>query len=916
VSSGKRKARWVVTAAVLLISALGGMYFAATLAPERLRREVERQVEQATGAPCQVASLRVSPGLPVEVEGRRLSLWNGALTVERASARVSLASALWGRVHLSLLEIDGATLAIRGGRKPSSARSEASRQARSEAKPSEDQTGGPSEDRAGWELGSGDLADAIRDWAGAVLGAAVLADTLRVRNGRVEVYGQRGEDPLRFALEDIHGQIAHSHLRGDSSLVAQSRIRAAGVYRGFIEWEGWRGASDDELRVNVSATELDLAWLASGAAPGAGRPRGWLSGVADYEATGPGTGELALDAVARDFAWAVADEKPVLAAPRIAARARAALRPTGLAVHGARIEIGPLDVSVAAALARPFGLASGLRLRVGLAGASVDELRELLTAMPAFWVDDAREVLEALGGGRVVQATAHVEGPLRDWTRAADPERAGLPRGLALAARLEDLRIQLDDDDAIERVSFQASWKGDRLELHDVRGEREGRALPRLDLELDGVSHLLASDLDDRVPASDDVLLPGLPLLLSLFEPEPESDFVPPHVEVRLQRLEHPALLWPMESVEVGFDGRGGVLVGEIRRATWAGVPLRGVLAWSGAPMHLAVRLTAGGAPPARAALPPPSAPERRHELEGAVWATGDFEIGPLHSDVWAHERMRGDFRAAKSQVAFASVAAVLAPAGRVEGDGGIDLGRADAMPYRARFAAQGLDADALFEQADLGDDRVTGRVDLRGELRGRHERGVHPFAALSGRVAIAAYDGQVRHDLPVVLALTLAGEGLNFASGREFVRYQRCEAALALTDGVASTDALAFEGPDVRIFASGALDLGHPPHDIDAEVVVFLFRPVDRMLGAVPVLGSLILGGSENLFAAYFRLGGPWDAPTASSRPLRTLNAGPMRLVTGLPSIVRRGIQALGGARAEPGGDGSAPPPGDGAQP
>jgi hypothetical protein len=195
----------------------------------------------------------------------------------------------------------------------------------------------------------------------------------------------------------------------------------------------------------------------------------------------------------------------------------------------------------------------------------------------------------------------------------------------------------------------------------------------------------------------------------------------------------------------------------------------------------------------------------------------------------------------------------------------------------------------------------VAGRVEASGDLRGRYEPGVHPSAALSGDVHLIARRGHVRHDLPAVLAITLAGEGLDFRSERDHVRYTSCESRLEFTDGVARTDALKFEGPDLRMFGSGSLDLGHPPHTIDSEVVVFLFRPVDRVLGAMPIVGNLILGGGENLLAAYFQLEGPWDAPTATYQPLRTLNTGPLRLVTGLPSVVRRGIESLGSAAGDP---------------
>jgi hypothetical protein len=99
-----------------------------------------------------------------------------------------------------------------------------------------------------------------------------------------------------------------------------------------------------------------------------------------------------------------------------------------------------------------------------------------------------------------------------------------------------------------------------------------------------------------------------------------------------------------------------------------------------------------------------------------------------------------------------------------------------------------------------------------------------------------------------------------------------------------------------VRLFASGELDLVHPPFEIDAEVVLFLFRQIDRALEKIPLLNVLLLGENNNLVAAYYELVGPWEEPKALAKPLRTLGEGPGTvLIEQIPKIVRRGMEALG---------------------
>src|SRR5690606_29007660 len=122
-------------------------------------------------------------------------------------------------------------------------------------------------------------------------------------------------------------------------------------------------------------------------------------------------------------------------------------------------------------------------------------------------------------------------------------------------------------------------------------------------------------------------------------------------------------------------------------------------------------------------------------------------------------------------------------------------------------------------------------------------------------------------------------------------------ESRFALEAGRMQTDALELEGPDLRLFASGRLDWGRSPAEVDAEVGLFLFRQLDRALELIPLVNVLLLGDDENLVAAYFGLEGPWHDPVAVAKPLRTLEEGPTAVITqGIPNVMRQGLRALGG--------------------
>ena len=880
----RRVLRLLAALAVLGISALAGLWVAQKAGPERLRREIERRLTEVTGAPSRLPALEVRLGLPVEFVGRGLSLWDGAVEARELTARVSVAAALVGELRVNRLEAEGVVLRLHGGRGQTPSPPWLAPRRKRDADRAE---------RSKAEAFFGGVVSVLRG----VLERPRLADHIELRDARVELSWARDAGPLELVFDEVNGELWHGGILDQSTLELAASVVDDSGPRGRFELEAER-SDGGEHRISLGIAELDLGVLGHWIPRETLRTAGAVSGIADLALPASESIEtpagLDFELLAHDLE--VRSDVPLWSAPRASVRGRLETEAGLLRLREGRVLSDPLGLALQGSLTRPLRAGSELDLGLRIDTLDVEQLPGLLATVPALDGDSSRSVVDGLERGRLSAVSLSGAGSLSKWRDALSGKAGSLRRKLRVRAALDDFRIRLDRNDTIDRVSLRLELLGDHLSISNARGQRQGHPLPLLDIELEGLSHLLGADLAQRVPETDDVVLAGLPLLLSLFEPDPEaeSEFRSPHIEVRIERLAHPTLLWPLRDLEVAVDGREGGLLAEIRRATWAGVPLHGQLDWIEDPSQLTAKVVLGAND--EGAFVPSPAPARR---EGArsEWSRGRFEIGRFETRVWSHQRLVGDFRLQGSTVRFAGLEAEILPSGGARGSGEIDLGDPGSLPYRFELDGRGLDAAALLAQIGLGEELATGDMDLRGEIRNRYTPGRHPLADLGGVLHLSARNGEVRRNVPAVLALALSSDLFRLNPDGNNVRYDTCQATLEAEEGVVRTSAMQLEGPDVRLFGSGSLDLGHAPHPIDAEVAVFLLRPIDQALGSIPIVGNLLLGDSKNLLAAYFELRGPWKAPTATAQPLRSFYDRPMRMVGRIPGVVLRGVEALGDA-------------------
>lgn len=123
-------------------------------------------------------------------------------------------------------------------------------------------------------------------------------------------------------------------------------------------------------------------------------------------------------------------------------------------------------------------------------------------------------------------------------------------------------------------------------------------------------------------------------------------------------------------------------------------------------------------------------------------------------------------------------------------------------------------------------------------------------------------------------IADVLSGEGLDF---------RRLVGDFRLEDGVARTELLRAYGGALGLTAKGTVDFAAEKVDLQGTVVPAY--TVNRILGGIPLLGRLLVGGKgEGVVAITYRIDGAIADPEVSVNPLSVLTPGFLRGLFGVP--------------------------------
>lgn len=884
-----------ISSALLLfvLAAAFGFGAASWIAPERLRAYTERQLSERIGSPVKFRRVAFGLGLGVELIGEDARVWvdpyGAQLHVHQVTATLDTTALLDGRFEIAHILLDGARLRLRrdldGQLSPAPFAPLAAPEPRTRESEAEPWMRAihALEVSAQWLLGRHLVADQIE------LRDSALLFTQETRSAR------RAAGAAPLSLERLQARLSYGGEKGASRVRVAGRLFRGDRPFGRIEWVAHRSPGG-ALAIELAATALDLRELEPALLPASSKAKlsGLLTGVLGVETRAAGGERVELDLLLSEFQGGLGliTGLAPLRSERVAARFDFELTPAQVAIEHARITSGDLDLQLAGEIQRPVDGRSRADLSASFREV---QLARALQQAGFFPLPGRPQAGSRVESGTLRQLTARGNSTLAHWRDFLSGRDERPPENFSVEAELVDGRLSLDSGQQLESVSGQLRFQGDHAEIHGARARLDGKPLPVLDIDLEGVSHLFATPPDRRRLASRADRLLGLRALWAVLRPEPLEGETrePPRIQLVLEHLDHPAMLWPLVDVKAEIHPLPHGVRADVERALWAGAPARGVVEWQLEPeeqVRVAVTLDA----------PIAVLPERENPES---WAVGRFFVGQIDARSWKQQQATGRFEAHAATVELEDVSVLLVPRGSLNGTAVLELADPTALPVKLDLALSNADVGGLAEQVGVEAGLISGTLQGRGRLDGPLRPGQPFFSELSGELELHAIDGRIRRGLPPIVAIALASESLNPFKKRKSLRYSKIETRLDLDRGRSRTQSFAIDGPDVRMFASGSLDIGHEPHALEADVAVFLFRQVDRVLERIPLLNALLLGQDDSIMAAYYQVKGPWDAPKASLFPLRTIaSGGPVGiLLDGVPHFVQRSFEALGSMLGQP---------------
>ncbi len=858
--------------AVFAIAGVAGYAVSSRLAPERVRIALEDALSRELGP---VAVGRVRPffawGVGVEIAGLRSTGESDAgFAADRVWVTLSPRSVLRGEPQVRRVAVSGLRLAVveraDGAWAPP---------ALDRFRPADSPAPGPSLRTRASELPPLSIEDAA----------------LSIRRA----------DGSAWTIALGHIALKRDPLGGAPALNAAGRVAREG--RGVGSFEVDAVMDDPAPHGTLALTNLDLGLLPA-EWTGPLRAEGRVSGLASWRPADGGP-TIDVDAVALDLrAVRVDDAGAAVTWPTARLRAHATV--SGRDVRLTEIEWKSDAVALAgsAEVERSRPGAITLDLHGGpLAVATLRELARLATAPGS----PRRANADMLRAGEITAFAVRgkllpAAGAKEEKAKAA--KAAPIPDSFAVEATVRGVELHVSDDRPIRDLEGRFALAGEKLRVEDARATLGDRPLPALSLKLDGITAARTALASGSVPRSVPAL-PGVGALDKWIDSlkRPGS---PPRwrrIEVRADWIEHPALLRPLEEVTTVLTPANPGIHFQDAKGFWGGVPFSGSGSfYGGDARRIDADVTLGT-----------TRRTGRRRADSEAWGRARFHADLEKLGDFQAEWLEGGVQAIGDRVELRHGEARLRPRGDLAGTLDLDLSRADRAPYRARIELDGGSMSDLMNDVKMDGGAARGTAEIDADLNGFVRAGNPPLADMNGTANLRLRSGEINKRMNMIFAIAQASDTLNPFRSRETIPFDRIDAPLALSAGIAKTEALSLQGPALRMVGTGQVDLVNDPHPVEAVIGVFFFRTLDRMIGMFPLLNRLLLGPDDNLIATYFAVTGPWGSPQGTLIPTKSIASGPASFVLeGLPSFVRGGLATL--ERVVTGGptrsEGTPPPP------
>jgi hypothetical protein len=394
----------------------------------------------------------------------------------------------------------------------------------------------------------------------------------------------------------------------------------------------------------------------------------------------------------------------------------------------------------------------------------------------------------------------------------------------------------------------------DKLVIKELKMRRGDAAFPAINVDLDGFSRFLALPAEARrVTTGPGTDVTGIgPAFRALSgsdkkKDEPQREFALAFSDMQIL---YPAFILPVHGARGRMRFPEGRFVIDETRAYIGGGLANLEVNWNlpADSLTVGIRYLDG------------EVSQRRDS--GSVWLSGDIQVEQVPIGDWKLDDVSAHVEAKGGVMEFQRVDADFG-GGRFRARGSVDVSKVGYAPLRFEIGWDDSDADGLMRGVGFENTKVTGKSKGSGELSGRLEPGAVFTRTCDLSLGLELRDGRLEN-VPAALQLARLPslQGVRGLFGRP-LPYDTITSEVELHAGKLKLEELAIQSPDVRVLASGDVDLNTPQREADMLVALLFLRTVDVVLENVPILGRFILGNDKSLISLGFHMRGPVTSPS-----------------------------------------------------
>ncbi len=158
---------------------------------------------------------------------------------------------------------------------------------------------------------------------------------------------------------------------------------------------------------------------------------------------------------------------------------------------------------------------------------------------------------------------------------------------------------------------------------------------------------------------------------------------------------------------------------------------------------------------------------------------------------------------------------------------------------------------------------KITGSLNMNGKISGTGKTISDCLKTLNGEAALIMEDGVLKKG-PILskLFFVLNVSRIFSLDYRKLLinglPYESIQGNFQIQNGVAKTDSLYLDSPSMRMDLVGDIDLGN--QTVNMEIAVQPLETVDKVIGRIPIVGTILKGDQGAIVVMYYKLTGPFE--------------------------------------------------------